>query len=686
MRVPEILAPAGSMESLIAALRCGADAVYVGGKQFSARQSAANFDLEELRQAADLCHLFGAKLYLTVNTVLLDEELAGFAAYIEAAADIGVDACIVQDLGAAKCIAAHVPQMPLHASTQMTIHTPEGALWAKEHGFRRVVVARELSRNEIKPILATGIEVEQFVHGALCMSISGQCYLSAMIGSRSANRGRCAQACRLPFSACGKNDACALSLKDLSLVEAMPALMEDGVASLKIEGRMKRPEYVAAAVTALRQARNGEKPDISSLRAVFSRSGFTDGYYTGQRQGLFGVREKDDVTAAKDVLPELAQLYRKVPQFVPLDVSVLLHAEMPAELTATDGDGNTVTILGDVPQPALTRPTDEAQLLRQLSKLGDTIYALRSLKADCDGTSMLPSSALNALRRTAIEKLDACRIKKNAPVYTIASPADEVRPDMHIPRRKKNVPLLHFRVRTARQLHALGLLPEEFCIVPLTLAEQISPSAQYLLQAPRFTPHESALRTQLAALKEKGFSHLLCENPAHIRIGNALGFTLHGGMDLHVLNEKTVQVLQKDGLHSLLLSPEVTLAQAQRMHTDVPLGIYAYGKLPVMLMRCCPMQNEVSCKNCTGALIDRTKRRLPVLCQEKKEYTELLNPHPVWMADRLCETDFADFLLLDFTDKADTAEIRSIAQAYRTGSKEKPAQITRGLLYRGIQG
>ena len=289
---PEILAPAGSMEALTAAVHCGADAVYIGATLFSARQNAHNFDAAALQEAADFCHTNGVKLYLTVNTLVFDTEWTALDELLQTAAAVGMDACIVQDLGVADYIHQRIPEMPLHASTQMTICSPSGAIWAKEHGFSRVVVAREMTRSEIQAVCAIGLEVEQFVHGALCMCISGQCYLSALIGARSANRGCCAQACRLPFTAAKNPQAAALSLKDLCLLPHYQQLCADGIASLKIEGRMKRPEYVAAAVTALRQLKEGKQPDLQMLRAVFSRSGFTDGYYTGQRKQMFGVRQK----------------------------------------------------------------------------------------------------------------------------------------------------------------------------------------------------------------------------------------------------------------------------------------------------------------------------------------------------------------------------------------------------------
>lgn len=681
MAFPEILAPAGSFEALTAAVRCGADAVYIGGKNFSARQSAANFDTEEIKEAAQLCHLHGVKLYLTVNTVLLDEELKDFEEYIKAAAAAGIDACIVQDMGAADIIRKIVPGMPLHGSTQMTIHTAEGALWAKEHGLCRVVVARELSREEIKPILETGTQVEQFVHGALCMSVSGQCYLSALIGSRSANRGRCAQACRLPFSSCGKSGVCALSLKDLSLAGHMDKLIADGIHSLKIEGRMKRPEYVAAAVTALRQARNGEKPDMESLRAVFSRSGFTDGYYTGKRQGLFGVREKEDVTAAAAVLPKLRELYRKERVSSQLSISARLFGSEPFTLTGTDEDGNSAVVCGEMPVPARTRPADEEQLKKQLSKLGDTIYTLKDFQAECDGVSMLPASAVNALRRELTSKLDNIRTQKNTPKYIISEfeARHEERNVSH-----DNEPLLRFRVRNEKQLEAVSLRENEECIIPLDTAKKLAPQENFILQPPRFTPDEAAVTESLRALYEAGYRRLLCENPAHIRTGKMLGFTLLGGMDLHTVNSAAAVFYGNEGLEDILLSPELTLKQAENICSRKPHGIYAYGKLPVMLMRCCPVRNEVGCKKCTGSLTDRTRRKFPVLCG--KDYTELLNAVPVWTADKASKLSCFDFILIDITDENDAQEIRSIADAYRKECSYKPSEFTRGLLYRGIEG
>lgn len=680
MRTPEILAPAGAPESLLAALRCGADAIYVGGKAFSARQNAENFDLPQLEEAARLCHLYGAKLYLTVNTLILDEEFPALTQYIKEAAACGVDAFLVQDLGVLDCIRRAVPDAPIHASTQMTIHTPEGARWAKEQGLTRVVVSRELSRQEIAAICQCGIEVEQFVHGALCMSVSGQCGLSAVIGSRSANRGRCAQACRLPFSAAGKTDSCALSLKDLCLVPYVAQMAEDGVTSLKIEGRCKRPEYVAAAVTALVQARDGIEPDLETLRAVFSRSGFTDGYYTGKRRDMFGTRQKEDVLRAKEVLPKLKQLYQKPVGRVPLTMHVSLEENLPVQLTVRDTDGNTVTVSGDVPQKAQNKPTDTAQLERQFGKLGGTIYFLEHLTADCDGVSILPASALNALRRDCTAKLDAMRITANTPKYTLCN----IPP---IPEQPASSALPFYRIQisgwTEQAKQLLQDPSTEALLLPTYAVTDAIPEQLrnwIFLTLPRFCADEKKVLQWLEHAAALGFSHLVCENPAHLRMGTSLGFFLHGGLGLNATNRYCLDFLKCQGLVDTILSPELTLAQT-RGCTGMPIGVYAYGYQPVMTMRNCPIQAEVGCKSCNHCLTDRTGRQFPIYCNKSAGITTMYNAVPTWMADKADALSHAAFLLLDCTLQSDPLPI---LHAYKSRSTATEP-ITRGLFYRGVE-
>ena len=348
----EILAPAGGMDSLIAAVRSGADAVYLGEKRFSARASAKNFDDDELRRATDYCHIHGVKVYVTLNTLVFDDEFESLAQAIRAAALAGVDALIVQNMGVARLARKIAPELPLHASTQMSVHTASGVRALYELGFKRVVLAREMTREEIIKAAEIPVELEVFVHGALCMCVSGQCWFSAMLGSRSGNRGACAQTCRLPFSVNNQKGGYALSLKDNSLIDHLSDLQDIGVASAKIEGRMKRPEYVSAAVKACVEQRDlGFVTDetAAQLRGVFSRTGFTDGYYTGKRgKGMFGTRTRDDVVSADEKL--LAQIragYKNEIQNVPLAGTFTVNCGERAELTVSDGI-NTVRISSEM--------------------------------------------------------------------------------------------------------------------------------------------------------------------------------------------------------------------------------------------------------------------------------------------------------------------------------------------------
>lgn len=683
---PELLAPAGSMEALTAALRCGADAVYVGARQFSARANAENFDRAGLSEAAAQCHLAGAKLYLAINTLLFDSEFPALDDLLQTAADIGADGCIVQDLGTAAYIAKRLPTLRLHASTQLTIHSPAGLRFAKRAGFCRVVLARELSGRQIAEICAEAarcdMETEVFVHGAHCMSVSGQCWMSAAMGGRSANRGCCAQPCRLPFTAdSADRNACALSLKDQSLVRHLPELLEMGVQSLKIEGRMKRPEYVAAAVTACRAALHGESYDLRELQAVFSRSGFTDGYYTGVRKDMFGTRRKEDVTAAQDVLRGLHERYQKPRKCAKLDAHYVLLAGQAASLTVTDGQSS-VTVTGDAPQQAISRPTDLPQLQKQFEKLGDTIYTAGNLTAELAPGMMLPASALNAMRRQAAEAMDAARIKRNTPEHRMGE-----RPEPpHAQQMKQGKHRFRLQIRRLDQLSELGTLADELdaLLLPLHLVQDYLAGAQQIpiarcqIVPPRFICDEQAVIRLLRSAKEAGFTQLACQNAADIETGTALGFSLHGTLGLHVTNGFAAAVLEKHGLTDALCAPETPKIPAQML----PLGLYAYGRLPLMLTRNCPVQAQIGCARCRHTLTDRKDAAVYTDCTrllEKPDYAELFNAVPVWLADRPQTLSGAAFGLLSMTDES-AARVREVLLAYLRGEQGyAPAAYTRGL-------
>ena len=676
MKRPEVLAPAGSMETLRAALRSGADAVYIGGKRFSARSSASNFDDEEIAEAARLCHLYGAKLDLAVNTVISDGEADEFCSFIKYAASAGVDAFIVQDWGCAELIRRCVPNAVLHASTQMSVHTAAGARMLAELGYARVVPARELDRGTIKKICDENIETEIFVHGALCMSVSGQCYMSAVMGSRSANRGCCGQACRLPFSAVGKKERAALSLKDLSLIPRAAELAEIGVNSLKIEGRMKRPEYVASAVNELCGALSGKAPDMQLLRGIFSRSGFTDGYFTGKRQDMFGVREKNDVTAAQTLIPQIHQLYRSERPVHSVDFHVIMRNGEPLTITASCGEIS-VTVSGDVPSPALNRPTDPEAVAKQLSKLGDTVFSPGNITADIDDGLFVPAGKLNELRRELADKLSGLVIHNNTPAYTVTGYVPELAA-ASLREAPGRLPLrVHCRTKeqavTAARFAEYAAVPEK--LIDESLLNAV-PAEKIIVLPPRFVTDEDKLTERLSALKESGLSRLLCHTPDHIALGRELGFRLHGSFTLNVYNSFSAEYLRGLGLEDCIVSIESTVNQINAISTVLPLGAVIYGRLPLMLTRNCPVRNEVGCENCTGQLIDRTGRKLPVACS--KEYVEILNPDCLCMTDRLGEFRNIAFGTLLLNDEDAEQTVAAL-------SGEKPSgSITRGLYYRGI--
>lgn len=680
----ELLAPCGSFEALTAALRCGADAVYLGGKRFSARHNAKNFDSDELRDAVRLCHRYGALAYQAINTCVLDGELEELARVIAFACEIGIDGLIVQDEAALYIVKSACPDMPVHASTQLTLHTQAGMKWAKRRGYRRAVVSRELSKQIIAQLCREGIEIEAFVHGALCMSASGQCYLSAMIGSRSANRGLCAGACRLPFSAKGKSqDKYALSLKDMSVIDNAREMSDIGVSSLKIEGRMKRPEYVAAATDALRRSLDGEDYSVESLKAVFSRSGFTDGYYTSRTgRDMFGARTKEDVVSASGVLPQLRELYKKEPQKFPISLEFTARDGLPCVLKAKSGEYSAV-IKGDAPEKAINRPTGEDTVKAQLSKLGGSLYYPDSIEISMDGGLMIPLSSLNSLRRRAVDALDEARMESLTKVKSF-SPEN-----MFLARPKTlnlKYPELWASVQTVSQLSLVDIGEVERVIIPLSQAETYAraglPKDKAVLSLPRFTFNEDKMISELEAAKVLGFEAVEAVNPAHIVIAQELGLKAIGGFGLNITNSISAYEYAQAGLEAITLSFELKAFQAGAIAAPVPTGAIVYGRLPLMLTVNCPINAEVGCKGCTHSVVDRTGAKFPILCRRELGYYELLNSKTLWLSDKL--RDFSlDFGILYFTNES-PEQVRDVFDDYRNGAKPE-GDFTRGLYYRGIE-
>ncbi len=681
----EILAPAGNVESVTAAVLNGADAVYLGQKALNARQNAENFTDESFRETVRFCHLHGVKVYQTLNTVVFDEEFPLLRKTVQLACEAGVDALIVQDFGVLRAVRRLCPQMRIHASTQMTVHTVQGALLLKELGAKRVVLSRELSKEQIREIAEqTGLEIEVFVHGALCMSVSGQCYMSALIGGRSGNKGSCAGTCRLPFSSVPGQERYDLSLKDNCLAGHFEELCGLGITSLKIEGRMKRPEYVAAAVSAYAALKQGETPDMERLRAVFSRSGFTDGYFTGKTGAdMFGYRQKEDVlSATNQVLSNLRETYRKEKPLFPVRMHLSIKAGEPARLSAEAGKG-TVMAYGDVPQTAQRRPITLESAKEALEKLGGTVFYLEDLTGKLEEGLMLPRSALNELRREAVTKLEAQQ--KNSSEITF-----EDRPFVFTEPRKRTLRGIRARFERARQIPWEWLDRLDWVILPIgevwRHAKVLLPySSKIILEPERFMAGtENRVIEQCRALREQGFIHLSASNPAHIQIGRLLSMQVHGSCFLNCTNSMSIAQYEELGLEDMVLSFELTAQKIKRLRGTIPFGFVAYGSLPLMLLKNCPVKSVKGCAACQGksVLTDRTGAKFRVLCHDR-EYQELLNSRVLWLCDKKADFAHTDFALLYFTDEAKQS-CSEVLDAYFAGGPAK-GEFTRGLAYRGIQ-
>lgn len=679
----EILSPAGSPEALRAALRCGCDAVYLGGQSFSARANAANFSDEELAQAVELCHIRGVKVYLAINTLVFDSQIQQCKKAVETAARIGVDGLITQDLCLVEIVRKCCPRMEIHASTQMTVHTKNGVEQAKELGFSRTVLSRELPEGIIASLSKLGTETEIFVHGALCMSVSGQCYMSALIGSRSANRGLCAQACRLGISAVKGERRYDLSLKDMSVLDVMDTVLATGAASLKIEGRMKRPEYVAKATHSAVMACAGQDPDMEGLAAVFSRSGFTKGYFEGKTGSeMFGRRDKEDAAVSAKALPGIHELYRSEFKRDRVRFAFTARQGSKVQLTVTDTQGNSFTARGDIPQTAQSRGLTAEQVEKQLIKLGDTIYEYGGCECDISDMLYVSPSRINALRRQACGGLDSVRAGAN----DRSVPFEDVDITDFEGSCECEQPKIRIEISSLKQLDKIDTNHIEFVIMPLELCANSDLAAlgeKIMAALPRFTFDEQRVIDRLKALKKRGLEHILATNIAHLKIGRELELTVHGGFGLNVTNSVAAKLLGEMGACDVTASFELKAAQIRALKKPVPLGYIGYGRLPMMLTVNCPIRQAVGCGKCTKTLYDPTGRELPVRCSKGEGYVEVLNSDVLFTADKMSDFKGAAFVTLCF-DEETPQQTAGIVRAFRNGEKAQLENITRGLYYRGI--
>ena len=685
----EILAPVGNEEMLRAAVFSGADAVYLGFSGFNARTSANNFDADTLKDAVRFCHARGVAVHVALNTTVYGGELPALEAAIRAVAASGADAVICQDLAVATLISRIAPQLPRHGSTQMSVHSLQGALELKELGFTRVVLARELSMPEVEHITKhCGIETECFVHGALCMCVSGQCYMSAFLGGRSGNRGSCAGPCRLPFEANALPEGKPgrlhhLSLKDNSVIDKLDQLQALGVASAKIEGRLRTPEYVAAAVSACLAGREGRAYDRDLLKNAFSRSGFTSGYLDGKIDGtMFGVRSEADAEQTKKTLPMLRELYRRERSRVPVKMKLEIE-EGGEKLTVMDADGNKAFAYGDAePQPARTDPTES--LHRSLAKTGGTPFAASAedITVEMDGGPwFVPGSAVNELRREALDAL----LKKR----------EVLRPwpttDEHVPalplRTLPSRRTLRARFENWEQVPERALDGIEYLILPIAQADRVPREwrAKTLLELPRimFGRLEEDTARRIAATQDAGFAGYEVSNIAHLRL--CRGLPMSGSFGLNITNQLAAQFYADNGLGSMLILPEVKdsdISTIAPTHDGrpVPTGVLVYGHMPLMVTRACPLQNIHDCAHCdkTGVLTDRKAKKFPVRCG--LGVRTIYNPVPIYMGDKPGALT-VDYGVAYFTLES-REEAAQILDMIRTHAPFE-GDFTRGLYFKG---
>lgn len=619
-QLPELLAPAGSPDAFRAALEGGADAIYFGGTAFNARLRAENFTAESMRDAISLCHAYGAKAYLALNTLMTDRELPAMLDAVEEAYLAGADALIVADLGAAAAIHRHLPDLALHASTQCSGHNVAASRELAALGFSRMVLARETPADDIRTFLAESrLEAEVFVHGALCVSHSGQCLFSSLVGGRSGNRGECAQPCRLP-DARGRYP---LSLKDLSLACHVPTLIEMGVDSLKLEGRLKSPAYVREVTAAWRrlldERRAATPREMEHLAAVFSRGGFTDAYFCRKiGKQMMGYRSEDDKSRSLELAP-----FKGLTRRVPLTLSFVMQRNTPLSLTASAAE-RTVTVTDEPPLVAERAPMDRAAVERSLSKLGGTPYMLAHLDVALDEGLMVPVSRLNALRRAALAALtDTGR----------TLPAQ--RTDVSVTPTGTRVSDPTARFEHAEQITESARSYFAHCYLPLHAFA--APADGVVLPPVIFDSEREGIARLLKKAVANGATHALVGNIGHLSLAREAGLVPHGDFRLNVCNKGTLDVLLSHGLSDVLLSPELTLPQIRDVKGSC--DVIVYGRIPLMLLEKCAGREVGDCAACerdANALIDRRGERFPIL-RLPPHRNILVNSRPTVMSDRQAE-------------------------------------------------
>ena len=692
----ELLAPAGSMDSLRAAVQNGANAVYLGCGNFNARQSAKNFTPATLAEAVKYCHIRGVAVHLTLNTLVLDREMKDLSELIHHAALCGVDAFIVQDLGVVKMCRQIAPKVAIHGSTQMTIHSLSGAQFCAALGMQRVVLSRELNRDEIRFICANSpIEIEVFAHGALCMCYSGQCYLSSVIGCRSGNRGRCAQPCRQSYGYNRWEDKYPLSLKDNCLIGYLKELQGMGVASIKLEGRMKRPEYVATVTSVYRKALDEgvvTQPMMDALYTAFNRDGFTDGYYKGKvNLNMFGTRK--DQPTDKKWLASAQDTYEAGE--APL-VDIKFRAEMTCDgstLTVSDPEGRVCQVNGPVPELARNVAMTGQVLSQRIAKTGGTPYRCVEVRTHIDPGLTLSAAAINGMRREALNQLTALRARREEPKIRAFTP-------FPLYRGSKGQPGLTVQVSTAEQLTA-GLLDLDLALlyVPLhILAEDLKLCQMLTLRGrvaavlPRIV-HDGEmpkLVQDLKKIREMGVRDVLLGNMGLLLPAREAKMRIHGDFGLNIYNSGAVNTLQEMEFTTATLSFEMTLPQIRDVSKALDCEILAYGRLPLMITEHCLIRNQNGKCTChlgnQPKLVDKTGSEFPIMKEGNSCRSVLLNGKKLSWLDR--QKDLQKLGLwavrLYFTTEH-SREVDRVLSDYLDPQPFDPGACTRGLYLRGVE-
>ena len=693
----ELLSPAGSPDAVIAAVQNGADAVYLGFGAYNARRGANNFTEEEFAQAVRYCHIRGCKVYVTMNTLVGDRELAQALDLARRASELGADAILVQDLGLLRVLREALPDIPLHASTQMSVHDLAGAEAAAELGCTRVVLSRELSLEQIRYISRNcSIETEVFVHGALCFCYSGQCYMSALIGRRSGNRGACAQPCRMQYSMGGRMDEYPLSLKDNCLVDYLAQLEEAGVACVKIEGRMKRPEYVAVVTEVyarcIRENRRPTAEERGRLSQAFSRQGFTQGYFLGRKgPDMLGTRTENDRPAEKLFAAARKKYGEGELRRVPVHFYVVVQDGQPIRAAAQDAEGFRAAVSGEVPEAALRSALTEEGLREQFSKTGGTPYYAETVETIVEPNLFVPTGALNDLRRRLITQLKEAHAKaperRSLPM-----------PPMPEGHNRYNTPVRIYQVTNADQLTpALAALQPDLLYVPAEVIAE-NPEALEPFQdlripiaavLPRIITDEQndEVSDLLRTAWSYGVRQVVVGNLGHIHLANRAGMKMRGDFGLNVFNSYTLDLLRQAGFQSVTASFELRMAQIRDLSKAVDTEAIVYGRLPCMVTEQCVIKNSAGRCNChvPNALTDRRGSSFPVVrtfgCRNI-----IFNAHKLYLADKHEDYETAGLwgARLLFTTET-PHECVEVAKSYLGLTDYRPNGLTRGLYYRGVE-